>query len=385
MKLTRFLAWLVVACLILGACDRDDGVVDSTAATVGPVNGLIAYSHDGDIYVGDPATGTSVAIVSGLESDINSIFSPDGSRIAFVRGMPARGPASLIVVRSDGSDGRVVVPEGFGNRGIGPFAWTPNGLSLVAGHDSAGHLSLIDASGAAEPRLLTPPLPAQRGAMPFGANAQVAPMFRPPAGDVIMGCCWAPEVFDADLTLLRQLDFGLAEYRIFAEYPTWSPDGAMILVSLSLYDPSDGRFLDDEMVVMDPDGGHLLRLGPGSNPMWSPDSASIAYEDFGPDWDFENPLNEVRIAALDLASGTKRVLESTISPVKVGAAVETVTNNEWHTWYYEGWSWSPDGRSLLLLKDHRTRPVVVDVATDTATELPWETDSFPSWQRKVAP
>lgn len=93
----------------------------------------------------------------------------------------------------------------------------------------------------------------------------------------------------------------------------------------------------------------------------------------------------MRIALFDLASGTKRVLESSMSPVKVGAAVETITNNEWHTWYYEGWSWSPDGRSLLLLKDHRTRPMVVDVATDTATELPWETDPFPSWQRTVAP
>lgn len=44
-----------------------------------------------------------------------------------------------------------------------------------------------------------------------------------------------------------------------------------------------------------------------------------------------------------------------------------------------------DGRSLLLLKDHLTRPVLIDVATDTATELAWETDSFPSWQRTPAP
>jgi hypothetical protein len=51
----------------------------------------------------------------------------------------------------------------------------------------------------------------------------------------------------------------------------------------------------------------------------------------------------MRIALFDLASGTKRVLESSMSPVKVGAAVETITDNEWHTWYYEGWSWSPDG------------------------------------------
>lgn len=112
--------------------------------------------------------------------------------------------------------------------------------------------------------------------------------------------------------------------------------------------------------------------------MWSPDSSRIALEDVDPG--STAAADEARLAIYDLASGTKRVLESSVSPVKRGAAVWTITSNPEHTWYYEGWSWSPDGRSLLLLKDHRTRPIVVDIATDTATELPWETDSFPSWQ-----
>lgn len=378
--MTRFLVWLIVASLSLAACDRDDGTVDSTADTVGPVNGLIAYSHDGDIYVGDPATGTSEAIVSGPEVDINPIFSPDGSRIAFIRGKP-REPESLIVVRSDGSDERVVVPDGPGIF----FAWTPDSASLFVGRGIAGFLYLFDASGVAEPEAVTPPLPAERGAMPFNPSAQVAPMFRPPAGDLVMsGGRDSLQVFDADFTPLRQLDFGHAKYDSLTGFPTWSPDGARILLGVGYYDPFPTVFVDGEMIVMDADGGDLRRLGPGWNPMWSPDSSSIAYEDVGPG-SFPGAPDEVRIAVVDLASGAKRVLESSISPVKVGAAVETMTSNEWHTWYYEGWSWSPDGRSLLLLKDHRTRPVVIDVATDTATELPWETDSFPSWQRTVAP
>jgi hypothetical protein len=50
-------------------------------------------------------------------------------------------------------------------------------------------------------------------------------------------------------------------------------------------------------------------------------------------------------------------------------------------WDYEGWSWSPDGRSIVLLEQAGTRPFVVDVETGEATELPWDADSAPSWQR----
>jgi hypothetical protein len=43
--------------------------------------------------------------------------------------------------------------------------------------------------------------------------------------------------------------------------------------------------------------------------------------------------------------------------------------------------WAPDGRSLLVLEDHRTRPWVVDIEADTIAELPRLADSMPSWQR----
>lgn len=117
--------------------------------------------------------------------------------------------------------------------------------------------------------------------------------------------------------------------------------------------------------------------------MSSPDGSAIAFEDWV--WvSFDSQPAETPIAVLHLASATKRVLEASVSPLKKGAAVETITSNTLRTWCYEGWSWSPDGRNILLLKDHMTRPVLIDVATDTATELPWVTDSNPSWQR-VAP
>ena len=94
------------------------------------------------------------------------------------------------------------------------------------------------------------------------------------------------------------------------------------------------------------------------------------------------------------ASGAERVLEATavetkyegdVSPLPPGrprgASCGWYSGPEGRAWDYEGWSWSPDGRSIVMLERCGTRPLVVDVQTGEATELPWEADSAPSWQR----
>src|SRR4051812_41198693 len=48
-------------------------------------NGLIAYSRDADIYTYDPRTGTSRAIVTGGDVDLNPAWSADGTRMVFRR------------------------------------------------------------------------------------------------------------------------------------------------------------------------------------------------------------------------------------------------------------------------------------------------------------
>ena len=342
--------------------------------TAPATNGPIAYSYEGEIFLGDLVTGRTRTIISGPGSGINPIFSPNGRRIAFWRHDPSVDE-SIVVVQADGSDERLVWTGT-----MAAFAWTPDSASLVVEHDGAasdywdGFLSLIDASGMAEPRRLTPPLAQAIGAMYFNPSSQMAPMFRPPDGDLILEVSHDRfVVFDATLTSSRELGGeALTQFEPwFVRDATWSPDGTMIAMMQSV-----------GLVVMNADGSDVRDLSPpGLNQIWSPDSSSIAYEATGLGWHLGDPEEEVRIAVIDVASGTERVLESSVSRVKRGAAVETITNNTEHTWYYEGWSWSPDGQSLLLLKDHRTRPVIVDVATDTATELPWEADSNPSWQR----
>src|SRR4029077_17031004 len=48
-------------------------------------NGLVAYSNGGAIYTLDPRTSVATAIVTGPEVDSQPEFSPDGTKISYVR------------------------------------------------------------------------------------------------------------------------------------------------------------------------------------------------------------------------------------------------------------------------------------------------------------
>ena len=209
-------------------------------AVVAPAaNGLIAYGSDGDILVGDAVTGLTRAIVTGPAVDSNPLFSPDGSRIAFVRGEWETADASIIVVRADGSDERVIVPSRFPGRGLGAFAWTPDSASILVDHDvgmgpTGGFLSIFDASGEAASRLLTPPLPAWPGGQHPQTRGGVAPMFRPPTGDRILSYEWNTGtlfVMDPDGTDVSELlgpSRTHTQFRVI-ESPAWSPDGSIVV------------------------------------------------------------------------------------------------------------------------------------------------------------
>jgi len=403
-------SWRSIAVIVLVALALTAGAVfvgsqrRALPAIILPAgNGLIAYGFDDDIYVGNPVTGQTMAIVTGAEVDSSPRFSPDGSHIAFLRGDYWGDDASIIVVRANGSDEKVAMASGI-KREI-DFIWTPNGDSLLVNHDSeptvstgyfAGELSLVDASGVAEPRLLTPPLPKGPGGPYFHASAQAAPMFRPPDGDLILstggGVSVSIDVWDAGLESRTQLTpEGIESFERYRFSPwdlMWSPDGSRIAFSMGWGDREPDEF---GTFVMDADGTDVRRLeGVAGRLAWSPDGLKIAYQRGCPHPGRQGAVIVIR----DVASGAEHVLEASEVETKYEGTLPSpppeagpcyggwiVEGPGDRAWDYEGWSWSPDGRSIILLERSGTHPIVIDGESGQATELPWEVDSAPSWQR----
>jgi hypothetical protein len=112
------------------------------------VNGLIPYVVNGDIFVGDPVTGTTRLVVGGPGNDNTASFSPDGTQISFLRDMPTG--EDIYVARADGSDVRKIISTPLG--GLATFGWTPTSDGLLVGHDvnNVQRLEVLDA--AATPR-----------------------------------------------------------------------------------------------------------------------------------------------------------------------------------------------------------------------------------------
>jgi dipeptidyl aminopeptidase/acylaminoacyl peptidase len=357
-------------------------------------NGLITFSRDGDIYVGDPATGETMPIVTGPQFDTEPKFSPDGSLIAFTRYVdegervtdpPSNpldyghaDPSDVHVVRPDGSDERAIEgtnsTEDLGPDGQRIFVdWTPDSQGLVVSHfwsnfrddetaRSGEGLTWFDPSGAAAPRLLTPPLPlhpvGNAGRSYAYGDGEMAGLFRPPEGDRLLSADWTggpplaaidPDGSNVEVLIDRSwmVESG---YDVVAD-ASWSPDASMIAFSTSGPGGVTGSY------VMGADGSDLRQLA-GSGP-WSPDSSRIAVVGASVPLDDGGPGH--RLTIVDVATGAERELDPVMS--------------------VSGLSWSPDGRSLLVMPHRGTRLVLVDAETGIATELPWETDPWYSWQR----
>ena len=238
-------------------------------------NGAMAYAQDGDIYSVDASGSNPTPITSGTTDDDSPGFSPDGTKIAFIR--REGGIPTLMVARADGSD-PVAVMTAWDSTWVN---WMPDstrfrttqasgtGRTLtIVDADEGGHVTTLDLQG------VTP------------ADWVAA---RPPYGAELIFMGYSPvdgsgQVYGikADGTGLRQIGDVRWGNDVFIQ-PDVSPDGKTVAFTNAerTRDPRVATgFNDSSIHLLDLDSGvdRLVQLDDLSRaearPVWSPDGRS---------------------------------------------------------------------------------------------------------------
>lgn len=250
-------------------------------AAVTQENGLIALA------TGDPSRVTVVnqdstevrQVTTGKEPDPRAEergyfeesapqWSPDGTRIAFIRWYDPG--TSLCVIGVDGTGFRVLVPE---FDGWGQLAWSPDGSTLAYYGGRAQSIHLVEADGSND-RVLTG-LPS----VPEGHPPTWMPTWSPDGSRIAFTSkdLWSIRTDGTDLTRITDLPEGE-----FGFDPSWSPDGTGILFSIGGWETSGGGGgqFGGTLYVVNVDGSGLSPITTDGRfwwaADWSPDGRFVA-------------------------------------------------------------------------------------------------------------
>ncbi len=225
-----------------------------------------------EIYLMEPdGSGVRALTDAGAEGMVAAepAWSPDGTRMAFVRSTPEHlgayaGDGDIYVMNADGS-GLTQLTEGL--QAAAP-AWSPDGSRIVFARDQGTSLVVMNADGssAQELRLDGEAYPPYQGPAwsPDGARIafQASPEPRADTNSVY--------VANVDGTGTTRITHGGSDGT-----PAWSPDGTLLA-----YAGPDGIYLLDVATGSE----HRLTdcrfredCGRDSHPSWSPDASRIAF------------------------------------------------------------------------------------------------------------
>ncbi len=304
----RYAALLVIVVLVAVVAFAIVGSQRRVPAPFGlAANGVVVYkAASGDIATVDPVTGLTTTIVGGLEADLAPTFSRDGTRVAFIRQV-AGGNEVYVVDLSSRRLTRLT------NRPLsvaGLPIWSPDGSRIAFVSANQLWIAKTDGSGAAQidtgevvPVELAWRPPDGRALVFVGMNGGESRLFRidgdgsdlqqighfvggdmdgqwltasPDGRRVAFGAFPAKQIhivtIDTGLDQVVKPDDGIG-----LNFPRWSPDGASIAV---LHVP-EGELPATRIAVFGADdlSPHLTLTGPtfqgGVQFEWSPDGRSI--------------------------------------------------------------------------------------------------------------
>jgi Tol biopolymer transport system component len=319
-------------------------------------NGQIVYPTNGDVFALDPATGRTTALVTGDTGDLDALFSPDGTSIAFSRLSTGQTPVTLTIWVADahGANPRAVTTQPLAADRL-RFEWAPDSRSILV-QTAEPEIWLLDATAAAEPRVLA-------------ARAELLPgSARPPDGKQLL--IRRTQGFWHQLIVLNAAS---GEERVIAEgggdairSARWSNDGQHIVYSTTV--PGDRAAVRLWIVEADGTGAHPLTSGSGTwaneDPSWSPDDRLIAFTQWQ-QTSSDPAIWDIRpIGIVDVATG----LSSSVGPIPRDVRATHPTSHDMDATAMErfAFDWSPDGRWLIAVPTAASgHPVLIDPTTGT--------------------
>jgi Tol biopolymer transport system component len=295
----------------------------------------------------------------GPDVDSAPGYSPDGTRVAFLRSSASSPDVNdIYVMRDDGSDVRKITASPIADLAYANWAPDSRHLAVVENTADGGQFSLLDVEGREPPRRLAPDM-----------DVADAVAFRPPFGEEIAFRAlvdegWGLFVMNADGSSIRPLlDPVPIDMGFHAANIVYSADGDRLFYQS--YVPASGDVAEGccQLWVMKADGtdAHAFeqdRTAWSGVPTVSPDGRWVSY------WHVvgEQP-NQVKVVAAD------------------GSGTAITTGPEMSDFF--PWIWAPDSSKILMMPEDgsTTSAYLIDPAGGPYTTIPWQSGAGHDWQR----